>query len=398
MTERVEDEAAKAIAQEIRQLIDTVNALIFGIDINGQINEWNQAAERITGYSKAEVMGHDLTDVFINQDYKASVKEALDRALTGEETASHEFPLYTKSGERVDVLLNLTALREAEGAIVGVVGVGQDIRGGEHAEEQLVPASRLAALDEMAANVAHDLKQPLSVIRMAVENSLQKIRNGSAEPEYLLEKLERISAQTERAAEIIDHMRTFSRKTAEWASPVNPRDEARRLAHTLKGAAGTLGLTELQAAARALEENLRSHDTRGNGDEVSHLMDAVSTEQNNLHEALTRITEQTVLENTLEADLVEAQKVLDHLVVLLEKDDTAANTLFLESEALLNSTFGPMAEQFGQQIEVFDYPAALNILDSLSTSSADTGSQVPVDVASSASEREDSPINPTGGG
>ena len=56
-----------------------------------------------------------------------SVKEVLDNALIGSETANFEFPLYTKSHQRVDVLLNATTRRDVSGAVVGMIGVGQDI-------------------------------------------------------------------------------------------------------------------------------------------------------------------------------------------------------------------------------------------------------------------------------
>ena len=53
--------------------------------------------------------------------------EVLDNALRGKETANFEFPLYTKAAERVEILLNAATRRDANGEIVGVVGVGQDI-------------------------------------------------------------------------------------------------------------------------------------------------------------------------------------------------------------------------------------------------------------------------------
>jgi len=96
------------VANDLMALIDTANAPIFGIDTEGLVNEWNQSAARITGYSKSEVMGRDLVEGFIAEDYKESVKRVLDQALSGRETANYEFPLYTKSGARVDVLLNST--------------------------------------------------------------------------------------------------------------------------------------------------------------------------------------------------------------------------------------------------------------------------------------------------
>lgn len=115
------------IASDLRALIDTANAPIFGIDAEGMVNEWNQSAERITGYSKDEVMGHGLVENFITDEYKASVKEVLDKALAGEQTANFSFPLYTKGGDRVDVLLNATTRRDEYKRCIGVFGVGQDI-------------------------------------------------------------------------------------------------------------------------------------------------------------------------------------------------------------------------------------------------------------------------------
>ncbi len=56
-----------------------------------------------------------------------SVKEVLDNALKGRETANFEFPLYTKDRLRVEVLLNATTRRDVSGAVVGMIGVGQDI-------------------------------------------------------------------------------------------------------------------------------------------------------------------------------------------------------------------------------------------------------------------------------
>ena len=56
-----------------------------------------------------------------------SVKEVLDNALQGSETANFEFPLYTKDRRRVEVLLNATTRRDVDGAVIGVIGVGQDI-------------------------------------------------------------------------------------------------------------------------------------------------------------------------------------------------------------------------------------------------------------------------------
>jgi PAS domain S-box-containing protein len=121
---RIETES---IAKELRQFIETANAPIFGIDNKGLINEWNQTSEKVTGFSKTEVLGQNLVANYISPDYQTQVKEVLDNALKGEETANFEFPLFAKNGKRVVVLLNSSSRRDVDGEIIGMLCVGQDI-------------------------------------------------------------------------------------------------------------------------------------------------------------------------------------------------------------------------------------------------------------------------------
>jgi PAS domain S-box-containing protein len=221
--------------KELTQFVDTVNAPLFGVNIEGKINEWNQESERITGLCKAEVMGLDMVGVdFIADDYKASISEVLQKGLQGEETALFEFPLVTKSGDQVQIRLNSTTRRDNSGTIVGVVGVGQDItelkkiraqqeRERKDATAQIIQTSKLATLGEMATSVAHELNQPLNIIRMAAGNSRRKVSDGTIDHEYLSTKLERIEEQTARAAAIIDHMRMFGREAKEKPESIDPR-------------------------------------------------------------------------------------------------------------------------------------------------------------------------------
>lgn len=107
--------------------IDTANVLIFGVDSQELVNEWNQTAERITGFSKEDLMGKDLVQEFVTDDYNVRVKEVLVNALSGIDTTNYELPLFTKDGRKLMVLLNTTARRDVNGDIIGVIGVGQDI-------------------------------------------------------------------------------------------------------------------------------------------------------------------------------------------------------------------------------------------------------------------------------
>ena len=118
----------EAITTELLILIDTANAPIFGVDTELLITEWNQKAAQITGYSKEEVLGQPLVDTYITDEYKDPVRAVLTAAATGgQQAASFEFPLYTKTGERVELLLNATTRRGADGEVMGVLGVGLDM-------------------------------------------------------------------------------------------------------------------------------------------------------------------------------------------------------------------------------------------------------------------------------
>ena len=115
------------IADDLARLIDSANAPIFGVDVNGMVTEWNKKAVDMLGYTKAETMGKNLVESFIQAENKTSVDEILRKALSGIETANFTLPLMAKFGKRYTVLLNATTRRDAKGQIIGVVGVGQDI-------------------------------------------------------------------------------------------------------------------------------------------------------------------------------------------------------------------------------------------------------------------------------
>mmetsp|Transcript_38447 Transcript_38447/g.121550 ORF Transcript_38447/g.121550 Transcript_38447/m.121550 type:complete len:2337 (+) Transcript_38447:153-7163(+) len=156
------------LARDLRSLIDNANAPIFGIDENGLLNEWNRKAAEIVGYSQKEVMGRNLVDEFITSEYKSQVKEVLDRALQGIESSSFEFPLFSKTGKRIELLLNASSRRDNNGRIVGVVGVGQDITEKLRAFDAEVQLRKAEAANDaksqFLANMSHEMRTPLNGI------------------------------------------------------------------------------------------------------------------------------------------------------------------------------------------------------------------------------------------
>eukprot|EP00928_Gymnodinium_smaydae_P004211 TRINITY_DN11461_c0_g1_i3.p1 TRINITY_DN11461_c0_g1~~TRINITY_DN11461_c0_g1_i3.p1 ORF type:complete len:1936 (+),score=506.74 TRINITY_DN11461_c0_g1_i3:44-5809(+) len=115
------------IADDLSRLIESANAPIFGVDLEGRVNEWNKKAAEVLGYTKGEAKGKDLVQVFIEKESQSLVAEVLQKALNGKETANYELPMFSKFGYRYTILMNATPRRNAKGEVTGVVGVGQDI-------------------------------------------------------------------------------------------------------------------------------------------------------------------------------------------------------------------------------------------------------------------------------
>ena len=217
--------SSESIAKELRQFIETANAPIFGIDSKGMVNEWNQTAAKITGFSKSEVLGQDLVKTYITEDYQEQVKQVLDNALKGEETANYEFPLFTKDDKRVMVLLNSSTRRDAEGNIVGVLGVGQDITGlsdykedleatiiknvnerTQELEASLEREKELGVLKSSFVSMAsHQFRTPLTVIQSNTE--LLEMLNASGKevaPEKHQKVTNRITAAIANMTDLMD--------------------------------------------------------------------------------------------------------------------------------------------------------------------------------------------------
>ena len=149
------------VDREYINLINTANAPIFGIDVDGRVNIWNKRAAAITGFSREEVMGRQLVEDFITEDYRASVNEVLDNALKGNETSNYQFPIVTKDKRKLDVLLNATTRRDGLGNVIGVVGIGQDITELEKVREH----------NRLQNDLIHLLENSPSIVSMVLDHT-----------------------------------------------------------------------------------------------------------------------------------------------------------------------------------------------------------------------------------
>ncbi|HKU04752.1 MAG TPA: ATP-binding protein [Bradyrhizobium sp.] len=101
----------------------------------------------------------------------------------------------------------------------GFIAIHEDVTREREDQRRLLHAAKLATLGELATATAHELNQPLNVIRLSADNARARLVAGKATEDYLEMKFGRIAEQTERAAAIIDHMRIFGRKPVERPEP-----------------------------------------------------------------------------------------------------------------------------------------------------------------------------------
>ena len=119
---------------------------------------------------------------------------------------------HTKNDESIVVNIRFSSLKDLgqDTVIVTTSDVTERVK----SEEQLIQASKMATLGEMSAGVAHELNQPLSVIKTSATFLAKKIdRKEPVVPEILRELAEEMDSQVDRASLIINHLRQFGRKT-----------------------------------------------------------------------------------------------------------------------------------------------------------------------------------------
>lgn len=124
----------------------------------------------------------------------------------------------------VDVLINVTPIRKDEG-IVGVLGIARDITERKRMEAQLLQASKMAAIGELAAGVAHEINNPVGIISGTAEQLQFLIDHYRERPEEMAERFLKyvgtIREQAARCKRITQGLLNFARRTEVRATEVN---------------------------------------------------------------------------------------------------------------------------------------------------------------------------------
>ncbi|MEP4379162.1 MAG: PAS-domain containing protein [Alphaproteobacteria bacterium] len=202
-----------------RRLIEASPDMI-AIQAQGRIVFANAAGAHLLGAaSPAELIGRRALD-FVHPDNHDSVRASKPMSGFHSDIEIHEF-----RGRRIDGTTfegEATGIEFAYQGAPAVLVIIRDISDRKLAQAQLIQTSKLALLGEMAASMAHELNQPLNIIRMAADASLILMEENKADMVSHREEFDRISNQSERMADIINHMRVFSRQEDETEDRFNP--------------------------------------------------------------------------------------------------------------------------------------------------------------------------------
>lgn len=217
------------LAEETRRgkaIVDHALDGIVTIDASGMVLSFNPAAERIFGHAAKEVIGANISMLMPeslatrHDGFPGEYFEAGDRSIVGqrrEVTGRH------RDGSSIDLLLAMTEFNESGHFFIGYL---HDITQRKQAERdarrhltELAHVTRVGAMGELAAGLAHELSQPLTAIAANVEASLMRVSKIGIDDPILEPALRQIAQQSERAAEIIDYLRRFLRKEhdEEWS-------------------------------------------------------------------------------------------------------------------------------------------------------------------------------------
>lgn len=189
----------------IDQALDSLADIFYVIDPDGSIQRCNEQLARLAGYSEEQITDLDAVSLF-PEDEQDAVDKAIDETLaTGQATI--EADLLTGEGKRVPYEFTGNRLTDQDGNLRGLVGTGRDTSERNRREREL--EDQKEQLEQFAATVSHDLRNPLNVISGRLE---------LAQQECASEHLAVIETATNRMERIIEDLLWLTREQREIGS------------------------------------------------------------------------------------------------------------------------------------------------------------------------------------
>ncbi|MFN2432276.1 MAG: GAF domain-containing protein, partial [Gemmatimonadota bacterium] len=205
-----------------RQLADRVNEqdkyllslaslsadAIIGLNRQGKIESWNRGAQRIFGYAADEILGTSANRLFPGARNGDSPDALIRQAIEKRDIQNLEVRTTDAEGREKIVDLTLSAVESAWGATKGISLIARDVTQRRKLEQRVAQSERMAAIGEVAASVAHEIRNPL----FAVSSIAQIIGMECTSHPDLGELTRAMSAEIQRLNRIVEDLLTFGRR------------------------------------------------------------------------------------------------------------------------------------------------------------------------------------------
>ncbi len=214
--------------KKYQSIFNNIPNPVFVLDDNTLgIIDCNKMVHKVYGFHKHELAGKSFLDLFEDKNRKEyETKIRSSQVINSAKHLNHDgMTLYT------DIWISPLEYPGEKGFLVTTNDITQRLE----TEQQLIQASKMATLGEMASGVAHELNQPLSVIKTISSFFLKKIKKDEDIPdETLTEMLIKVDHNVDRASTIINHMRQFSRKSEMELSKIDINEIIRKTCEIFK--------------------------------------------------------------------------------------------------------------------------------------------------------------------
>lgn len=195
--------ATLQLAEEKTAILNSIIAssydAIVSKNLNGIITSWNDAAQRIFGYSAVEMIGQPILKI-IPEDRLEEETEILSKLKNGIQVNHFETKRLRKDGVLIDVSLTISPIKDHTGKIIGLSKIARDITDQKLAEE---------TKNEFFGFLSHELKTPLTSISSYVQVLLRKALKSN--DEFSAKALIRAEGQTKKMSRMITDFLTVPR-------------------------------------------------------------------------------------------------------------------------------------------------------------------------------------------
>jgi PAS domain S-box-containing protein len=206
-----------------RKSVEHAPAAIFKLDHQlGTILDANIVAQKTVGLGRDEIVGMRIWDL-IPTNERERARRLLEETRRHGHSSSEDLHLQTRTGKVVPVFLNAGVFEYGSHRFFHLICV--DISDRKRLESQLIQSEKMAAIGQLAAGIAHEIRNPLGIIMNALYDLSEVLDSSIPAVE---EDLRIVKEEMERAQSIIDNLLEFSRESRAELEQVDINDLLRR--------------------------------------------------------------------------------------------------------------------------------------------------------------------------